>query len=241
MRKLTLQTTRMILLALTFLAVPATGNGLGLPRPKAKTQEQKNSLSEYVTRVKGTVLASPATGSLWSPDSPFADLASDYRAKKLNDVVIINIIEQTSSTNNGAVKSARTFSASSGFTSLFRQLGPNNALQNIASPSSSNNLDGQAQASSSSTLQTTLAGSIVAVLPNGYFVIEAQRRESVNNQDQTLTVRGVVRPGDLASDGSVNSTSISNLEILLNGRGVISDGVRPPNAVVRTILKLLEF
>jgi flagellar L-ring protein precursor FlgH len=72
-------------------------------------------------------------------------------------------------------------------------------------------------------------------------VIEAQRKEAVDNQDQTLTLRGVVRPGDLASDGSVYSTSVSNLEILLNGHGVISDGVRPPNVVIRTILKLLEF
>jgi flagellar L-ring protein precursor FlgH len=191
--------------------------------------------------VKGTLLASPAPGSLWSPDSPFADLASDYKARRLNDVVIVNIVEQTSSSNNGAIKSARTFSASSGLTGLFGQLKASNALQNLASPSSANNLSGQAQASSSSTLQTTIAGTVVAVLPNGYLVIEAQRKEAVDNQQQTLTLRGVIRPGDLASDDSVNSTSISSLEILLNGHGVISDGTRPPNKVINTILKLLEF
>ena len=86
-----------------------------------------------------------------------------------------------------------------------------------------------------------MAGSVVAVLPNGLLVIEAQRQEVLNNENQTLTVRGLVRPDDLMSDGSVNSTSISHLEISLNGRGVISDGVRPPNSVIRTILKLLEF
>ena len=150
-------------------------------------------------------------------------------------------MEQTSSTNNGAIKSARTFSANSGLTGLFGQVKASNALQNLASPSSANNLSGQAQASSSSTLQTTIAGTVVAVLPNGYLVIEAQRKEAVDNQQQTLTLRGVIRPGDLASDDSVNSTSISNLEILLNGHGVISDGTRPPNKVINTILKLLEF
>jgi flagellar L-ring protein precursor FlgH len=228
-------------LLLTALVFAVQGEMLALPRPKLKPEKPKDTLAEYIARVKGTVLESPAPGSLWSPDSPFADLASDYRARRVNDLVIINIIEQTSSSNNGAIKSARTFSASSGLTGLFGQLGPNNALQNLASPSSSNNLNGQAQASSSSTLQTTLAGTIVAVLPNGYLVIQAERREAVDNQQQTLTVRGVVRPGDLATDGSISSTSISNLEILLNGRGVISDGVRPPNTVIRTLLKLLEF
>jgi flagellar L-ring protein precursor FlgH len=230
-----------IALLLVVILLGAQDDMRGSSRLKLKPSKPKDSLSEYIARVKGTALVSPASGSLWSPDSPFADLASDYKAKRLNDLIIINIVEQTSSTNNGAVKSARTFSASSGMTSLFGVLRPNNSLQNLASPSSSNALNGQAQASSNSTLQTTMAGTVVAVLPNGLLVIEAQRKEAVDNQEQTLTLRGVVRPGDVASDGSVNSTSISNLEILLNGRGVISDGVRPPNAVIRTILKLLEF
>lgn len=228
-----------LLLIMTILG--AKDDMRALPRLKVRPAKPKDSLSEYIARVKGTSPGSPASGSLWSADSPFADLASDYKAKRVNDIVIINIVEQTSSSNNGAIKSARTFSASSGFSALFGQLGPRSGLQTLASPNSSNNLDGQAQASSSSTLQTSIAGTVVAVLPNGYLVIEAQRKEAVDNQDQTLTLRGVVRPGDLAADGSVYSTSVSNLEILLNGHGVISDGVRPPNVVIRTILKLLEF
>ena len=228
-------------LILVFMAWPVSGNSVQLPRPKLKQQKPTDSLSEYIARVKGTAPANLTPGSLWSADNPFADLASDYKARRVNDIVIINILEQTSSSNNGAVKSARTFSASSGLTGLFGQLKASNALQNLASPSSSNALNGQAQASSSSTLQTTIAGTIVAVLPNGYLVIEAQRKEAVDNQEQTLTLRGVIRPGDLAADGSVNSTSVSNLQILLNGHGVISDGVRPPNKVINTILKLLEF
>ncbi len=230
-----------ITLLLITMLLGAKSDMPAMSKPKLKPDKPKDTLAEYIARVKGTPLAAPVSGSLWSADSPFADLASDYKAKRVNDLVIINIIEQTSSSNNGAVKSARTFNASSGMTSLFGVLGPNNSLQNLASPNSSNALDGQAQASSSSALQTTMTGSVVAELPNGLLVIEAQRKEAVENQNQTLTLRGVVRPGDLASDGSINSTSISNLEILLNGRGVISDGVRPPNKVINTILKLLEF
>jgi len=239
-RTLERQVGRAILLLVT-LPFSVSADARNIPRLYQKQQKPGDSLNEYIARVKSTVLASPAPGSLWSPDSPFADLASDYKARRLNDVVIVNIVEQTSSTNNGAIKSARNFSASSGLTGLFGQLKASNALQNLASPSSTNNLSGQAQASSSSTLQTTIAGTVVGVLPNGYLVIEAQRKEAVDNQQQILTLRGVIRPGDLASDGSVNSTSIGNLEILLNGHGVISDGTRPPNKVINTILKLLEF
>jgi flagellar L-ring protein precursor FlgH len=230
-----------ITLLLITIVLGATDDMHALPKLKLRPEKPKDTLAEYIARVKGTSLASPAPGSLWSADSPFADLASDYKARRVNDIVIINIVEQTSAASDGAVKSARTFNASSSISSLFGLVGPNNAMQNIFSPNSSSALNGQAQTNSDSTLQTTMAGTVVAVLPNGLLVVQAQRREAVDNQDQTLTLRGVVRPGDLASDGSVNSTSISNLEILLNGRGVISDGVRPPNAVIRTILKILQF
>lgn len=230
-----------ISLVLMMVVVGVKTDTRALPLPKVKPSKPTDSLSEYIARVKGTSVVGPSAGSLWSEDSAFADLASDYRARRVNDVIIINIVEQTSSTNNGGIKSARSFNANSGITGLFGTVGPANALQNLFSPNSASNLSGQAQASSSSTLQTTIAGTIEAVLPNGYLVIEAQRKEAVDNQQQTLTVRGVVRPGDLAADGSVSSTSIGNLEILLNGHGVISDGVRPPNSVIRTILKILNF
>lgn len=229
--------------ALFFILILLEG-GCGMcafPRPKLKKEKPKDTLNDYIAKVKATNLQAPAPGSLWSPDSPFADLASDYRAKRVNDLVVINIVEQTSASGNGAVKSTRTFNASSGLSGLFGIPGPTSGLQTFASPNSSNNLTGQAQTSSSYTLQTSITGSVVAVLPNGLLVIEAQRKEVVDNQEQRLTVRGVIRPGDLATDDSVSSTSISNLEILLNGRGVISDGVRPPNAIIRTILKILEF
>jgi flagellar L-ring protein precursor FlgH len=63
----------------------------------------------------------------------------------------------------------------------------------------------------------------------------------MNNQHQTVIIHGVVRPGDISSNNAVSSTSISNLELELKGKGVISDGVAPPNKLVRMILKVVGF
>jgi flagellar L-ring protein FlgH len=45
----------------------------------------------------------------------------------------------------------------------------------------------------------------------------------------------------VAANNTVASTAISNLQVELKGRGVISDGVQPPNRIVRTILKIVGF
>jgi flagellar L-ring protein precursor FlgH len=117
----------------------------------------------------------------------------------------------------------------------------NNGLQNIFSPQSSQALNGQAQTASVSSFVASLAAQVVSVLPNGFLVVEAVRQMEMNNQRQTLLVRGVVRPSDITVDNTVLSSQVNNLEVKLNGKGVLSDGVRPPNKLVRAILKLVGF
>ena len=108
--------------------------------------------------------------------------------------------------------------------------GPNDGLQNIFSPNSSQTLNGQAQTSSDSTLNTSLSGRVVDVLPNGFLVIEAVRQMYMNNQHQTVVIHGVVRPGDINSSNAVPSTAISNLEVELKGRASSAMGSRLPTS-----------
>jgi flagellar L-ring protein precursor FlgH len=207
---------------------------------KKKAQRNKDYLADYIERVKAVKPAAPSTGSFWTLQSPYSDMASDYKARNVNDLIVIQVVESTTAAEDGAVKSARTFSASSGL-GIMGIPGATSGVQNIFTPNSSRALDGQAQTSSDASLTTSLSGRVVEVLSNGFLVIEAERQVFVNNQHQTVVIHGVVRPGDISSSNAVLSTSISNLELELKGKGVISDGVAPPNILVRMILKLVGF
>ena len=72
-------------------------------------------------------------------------------------------------------------------------------------------------------------------------VVEAERQLTMNNEKQTILVRGLVRPGDITPVGTVLSNQVGNLELELKGKGVLSDGVRPPNALIRGLLWLVGF
>jgi flagellar L-ring protein precursor FlgH len=170
----------------------------------------------------------------------FTDLATDYKARRLNDLVIIRIVEQTLAQASGDVTAQRAFTSSSAVTGLAGQvnIASFNPLYNLNSGS---NLKGTGAADSQSLLQANLAGRVVAVLPNGYLVVECERQVSFNQQSQTIILRGVVRPGDIASDNSVPSTSLSDLELELKGKGVVSDSTRQPNLFTRLLMKLLNF
>jgi flagellar L-ring protein precursor FlgH len=100
-------------------------------------------------------------------------------------------------------------------------------VENLFSPTSAMSLTGKRQAATSSSM-TSLAGRVVAVLP-GAPVIEAERQLTMNNERQTLLLRGMVRLGDIGPNNAVSSNVIANLQLELKGKGVISEGNRPLN------------
>jgi flagellar L-ring protein FlgH len=214
----------------------------------AKTKNNKNqplspsSLSQFLQRVKAEQPAQlTSLGSLWPLNGgTLTDLATDYKARRLNDVVIIRIVEQTLAQASGDVTAQRAFTSSSAITGLAGQVNTAN-VNPLYALNSSNNLKGTGTANSQSLLQTSVAGRVVAVLPNGNLVIEAERRVSFNQQSQTIILRGLVRPGDIGTDDSVLSTYVSDLELELKGKGVVTDATRQPNLFTRWLMRLLNW
>lgn len=210
----------------------------------AKVKPKDRSLTEYLKQfgsAEQTVAANVATsGSLFAPKGVLTDLAADYKASRVGDPVSIAIVEQTTSANSSSVNSKRDFTAKTGIDGLAGKINTG-GIQTIFSGSGSAQLQGAGQAASQLQLRTTLSGQVVAVLPNGNLVIEARRSVQANNEKQTVVLRGMVRPVDLGRGNSVFSTQLSNLELEVKGKGVLSDSTRPPNIIIRTLLKLVGF
>ena len=203
---------------------------------------QHETLSEYVQRMQqqGPDLSHASPGSLWTEAGRFASMNTDYKAIHVGDLITVVVAQGTTANNAAGVSTARTFNASAGISGLAGHL-KTSGVENLFSPQSSTTLTGKSQGSTTSTLNTTLAGRVVAVLPAGTLVIEAERQLTMNNEKQTILVRGLVRAGDVASDGSIQSNRVGNLELELKGKGVLSDGVRPPNPLIRGLLRIIGF
>lgn len=209
---------------------------------KSKTKDSAQLRANYIARLeKGYVTAPEAhtTGSLWIDQAPLGDMSSDYKAHLLNDTVVIQVAVQTTASQSGTVDSERTFSTTSALTGLF---GKSPASTNpLLAGSSSSALKGQGSTASNTIFTTSLTGDVIAVLPNGNMLVEAERKIYMNNQSENLIVRGLVRPGDIGPGNVVSSSSLSDLEIEMKGKGIISDGVRPPNPLTRALMWIFNF
>lgn len=209
-------------------------------KSKAKSSEQLRA--DYISRLERGYVSSTeshTTGSLWMDQAPLGDMSSDYKAHLVNDTVNIQVAVQTSAAQSGTVDSERNFSTSSALTGLF---GKSPASTNpLFSAQSASALKGQGSSASNTTFATNLTGTVIAVLPNGNMIVEAVRHIFMNNQHEDLIVRGMIRPGDIGPGNVVPSSALGNLEIEMKGKGIISDGVRPPNRLTRALLWLFNF
>jgi flagellar L-ring protein precursor FlgH len=208
------------------------------PRPPPPTP-----LDRYVAEAEArSAQASGATpGSAWVAGSRLADSARDVRASQVDDVLTIVVAEQASAVATGATKTARASSTANSITAFGGIKNPGGPLANLANVSGNTQLDGSGTTSRTTTLSTVLTARITHVLPNGGLVVEASKDIQVNSERQTITVRGVVRPADIDPTNSVESTRLAQLEVHINGKGVVGDAIKRPFILYRLLLGILPF
>ena len=217
------------------------------PAAQSKKKNQpkeapQSPLDVYVREAAQQAQQQPPTeGSLWTPVAQFADLGRDLIASRVNDLVTIVVTEQASAVSSGASQTARNSSASLTIPAVAGIKSPTGAATNFLNMTGANAMQGTGTTSRQTTISTTVSARVTHVLPNGYLVLEGSKSVQINSEAQVVTVRGVVRPADLAHDNSVPSDRLAQMEIQLNGKGVVGDAIRRPNALYRFLLGLLPF
>ncbi len=180
-------------------------------------------------------------GSLYTPSGRLSDLTRDLRANQAGDIVTIVVSENTSAVASGGTNTSRKSSATNQIAALAGALATGNPLTNLADLSNAQQLQGTGETSRNLTLSNTLTARVVDVTPNGTLIIEGVKEILVNSERQTITVRGLVRPADLTTANTVLSTRIADLQIHVNGKGVVGDAIKRPFVLYRILLGLLPF
>ncbi|MBZ5723564.1 MAG: flagellar basal body L-ring protein FlgH [Acidobacteriia bacterium] len=217
--------------------------GVAFGAKKKAAPPVASPLDRYVSDADArSAEAAPATpGSIWSAGSRLADAARDMRASQVDDVLTIVVAEQASAVTSGTTKTQRTSSTKNSVSALAGVVKATSPLANLAGMSGDTQLAGQGTTSRSTTLSTTLTAHVTHVLPNGVLVVEASKDIQINSERQTITVRGVVRPADIDPTNSVASNRLGQLELRVNGKGVVGDAIKRPFILYRLLLGLLPF
>ena len=100
--------------------------------------------------------------------------------------------------------------------------------------------EGKGSVNRQEALQTSVAAVVTQILPNGNLVVEGRQEIRVNFEIRELVVAGIVRPEDIQSDNTIDSTKIAQARIAYGGRGQITD-VQQPRYGQQVLDVLLPF
>jgi len=168
--------------------------------------------------------------SLWRNGS--RAFFKDQRAARIGDIltVTVNITDKANIANE--TQRSRTNKEDSGITDFAgSKLLTGSAAQvlpgRILTADSTASSDGKGSVNRQEALQTNVAAVVTQVLPNGNLVVEGKQEIRVNYEIRELIVAGIVRPEDIQSDNTIDSSKIAQARIAYGGRGQITDVQQP--------------
>jgi flagellar L-ring protein precursor FlgH len=166
-------------------------------------------------------------GSLWVANNNRSDLFRDRKARYIDDIVTIRVLESTQALATADATNDRSTQATAGFDKLFGLEGKINELPSMVSGKSDSSFKGTGSTSRETTLSTSLTARVIEVLPNGYLYVEGKREIRVNNENMSLYLTGIVRPEDINRNNVVLSSAVAQMMVKVQGRGVVSQPIKP--------------
>jgi flagellar L-ring protein precursor FlgH len=197
---------------------------------------------------------SPANnpGSLYSQASQPNYLYEDNRARRIGDIVMVNVVEKSDAKNKSKTKSNGKNSLDMSVANYFNQhsttpIPGNSQLKGatgidvagflgmqgytgatpVVSTNRNNQFDSDGETDRSSSVTYTIGCRVVNILPGGVMQVEGARQVRVNDDTQIMVVRGLVRPMDVGPDNTVNSSALAEAQIDMFGTGVLADRQKP--------------
>lgn len=171
--------------------------------------------------------------SLWQPGA--RAFFRDGRASRVGDILKVSVKINDKLQFNNQTQGKRTTTDQAKAASV---LGFGNKLVRLipgstADPANLLNVAGTLDTKGTGTIQrqdvitTQVAAMVTQLLPNGNMVIEGTQEVVMNFDVREVSVKGVVRPQDIAVDNSIDSAQIAEARINYSSRGQLSDAQRP--------------
>jgi len=225
-------------ISITMVLLPgiALSGGIGL-------LERPNSVSEHlgdqVKDLKQGLSSYRYEGSLWKDRSSIFYM--DTKARKINDIVTIEIEEISNASQQVSTKTSRDTSILASITKFLGSplhfglenfwgkddTGAKIPFKPEIESSAKSSHSGSGKISGSGKLTASMAAKVIEVMPNGNLIIEGRKEVTIDNEKRFIILSGIVRPMDIEFDNTVSSSKIADARIEYTGSGVISDKQKP--------------
>ena len=203
----------------------------------SKTHRAVDSASTVIPKhlYAKPVVAKQEEGALWPGDTSKNLLFEDNKARVVGDIVTVTILENATSSQSASTNTSKSTNMNMQTNTLLglptslgvqNFLGLGNQFDPTVNATINNSNQGQGTVTRNGSLTGTVSSTIIEIMPSGNLRIEGRRSVRVNNEEQLMVLRGVIRPQDINFDNTIASTLIADASISYSGEGVVADEQR---------------
>ena len=171
--------------------------------------------------------------SLWEPETK-SFLFREDKAKKVGDILKVKVtisdkakLDNKTSTSRDS-KSKFGMPGMFGLQSQFKKINKDINPSSLIHESSKSGDSGSGKIDRKEVIETTVAATIIKVLPNGNLLIRGTQEIRVNFELREIFISGIIRPEDISSDNSVELSQIAEARVSYGGKGQITQYQQPP-------------
>ncbi len=162
----------------------------------------------------------PANGGVFEPVGHLS-LFSDTRAHRVGDIVSVILVEATDASKSADTALDKGSDVSITSPTIFGEPVTINGRYNLGvDMQSSSNFEGESSSNQRNSLQGSIAVQVARVLPNGNLYVQGEKWIRINQGDEYIRLRGIIRPEDLSPGNTISSTRIADARISYAGTGV---------------------
>ena len=211
-------------------AVALAGKLGPLERPASDTAR----LGDQAQELKQDLSSKRYEGSLWAERR--SDFYLDNKARRISDVVTIEIAEISNASQQVSTKTSRDTNILAGIVKFLGSplsfgldnfWGRDKPFAPELESSAKSSHSGSGAISGSGKLTASIAAKVIEVMPNGNLIVEGRKEVTVEREKRLIVLSGIVRPADIEFDNTISSDKVADARIEYVGRGVISDKQGP--------------
>jgi len=161
------------------------------------------------------------TGSLFQ-DSYANNLYSDIKAHRVGDIITVYLEESTSASKQAGTSFDKNNNYSVEIGDITLPSVTENGVSVYGGSGEGNqtsSFSGDAGTDQSNSLKGSITVNVTRVLSNGNLEIRGEKWLMLNNGEEFIRIKGVIRSQDVGADNSISSTHIANSRIQYGGTG----------------------
>jgi flagellar L-ring protein precursor FlgH len=175
-------------------------------------------LPKDASRAPTGAIFSSGAGDMWQ---------AQKREYQVGDIITVLLNESTQAArtlNNETSRASSNDAIPSGLTS--KLAGLTGALTGLNTAGANISNKGKGTADQQASLVGSIAVTVSDIQSNGNLVIQGEKQLSLSEGGEVIQVTGIIRPGDVSPNATVQSKRLANAQITYRGTGDLANATR---------------